>query len=133
MTDTCVNCANSGELRNMIEKVAEKAARSAAENVKKDMQLDMLQLERRLEENIANKFELKLQEYFGMTSHEHAIEHDRVKKLYSMWSGISNDLWRKIIAGIIILALGISGAKLSASKALINQKPEPVSEKRIDV
>lgn len=123
MSDDCkCEFANSGELRDMIEKVAEKAAKDAAENVSNKLHLEMMEMERRMEKNLLNQFDSKLKEYFGMTPQEHAIEHDRMKKLYTAWEGISNALWKKIAMAIIVIALGATGVNIANSEpAIINK------------
>lgn len=130
MTDSCSkDCANSRELREMIEEVADQAATRAAESVAKDMQIRMLELEQRLERNFSAELDKKLVEHFGMTPQEHAIEHDRMKKLYDMWNGFANALGKKVFIAIVTIALTISATQLVDFKAVVTQKPEPVVQK----
>lgn len=136
MSDQCSNeCANSRELRKMIDQVAEKAAKDAAENVSRQLHMDMLEMEHRLEKQLLKEFDSKLKEYFGMTPQEHAIEHDRMKKMYGAWEGISSAFWKKITLGILLAALGTAGFNIANSKTLkpaILNKPAIQEERRVD-
>lgn len=125
MTADCSNCSNSGELRAMIEDVADKAAKNAAASVAKDLKIEMLQMETRIEEKIVGRVELKLQEHFGMTPQEHAIEHDRMRKIYNTWAGLSTAFWKKVIVGVAVIGLGAAAGTFVEIKALPQSKPSP--------
>lgn len=105
--DDC--CANSGELRNMMEEVAEKAAKRAADLTSANLKLQMYEMQQRINE----EFEAKLREYFGMSAQDHAIEHSKMRRVVESIDSIKGDFFKKI--AVFLLTFGLLGIGAATS------------------
>lgn len=133
MTDTCINCLNKEELRAMMNEVAEHAAKTAAKEVALELKLEIAELKAELKREFADELDSKLGTFMGMTPHEHAIEHDRMRQVVSFYSQLSDGFKKKLIAALIAVTFAVGvGYNAADIKAIVNQKPDPVKERKHD-
>lgn len=98
-------CANTGEMRTMMEDVAEKAAQRAATSVANQVRLELNQLESRLQRELSAQIKQSIDEFLGMTPHEHAISHDKMRRVTETFDQVKSAVWQRVVAVGTVLAL----------------------------
>lgn len=132
MDNSCINCLDQDELRKMMNEVAEHAAKTAAKEVALELKLEIAQMKAELKQEFSHELDNKLGVFMGMTPNEHAVEHDRMRRVMSFYNQLTDGFKKKAIAVVIavVFALG-AGYNIPDIKAIVYKKPDTVKE-RVD-